>query len=110
MNSVMILGEVAVPAMCGGTMVRHGDGTSAACSEELEGRCCAGSDAPHLGDETCEDVLGPGGCEYCLPDAWDDRDWRHAVRIGGFARTQRRCPHQIRAVRFVPESSAPFRH
>ena len=77
---------------CGGTLLVHGDGTAAACTEELEGRCCGGADAAHDGGAVlCEEVLGPGGCEVCALEAWTAGDWRHAARVGVIARRARRC-------------------
>ncbi len=35
--------------MCDGCLVLHRDGAVAFCSEELDGRRCAGYDHPHLG-------------------------------------------------------------
>jgi hypothetical protein len=48
---------------CGGIFIAHLDGTAAACTEELLGRPCRGDH--HEATATCEDVLGPGGCEFC---------------------------------------------
>jgi hypothetical protein len=90
---------------CGGTLLVHSDGEPAACTEELEGRCCAGTDAPHLDEVTCESVLGPGGCEVCALEAWTPRLWRHAVRVGTMARSARPCRAHRRAGRVVPVSA-----
>lgn len=38
-----------VTTMCDGCLVLHRDGEVAFCSEELDGRRCAGYDQPHLG-------------------------------------------------------------
>ena len=78
--------------LCDGTWVVHQDGTSAACSEEISGRPCAGSGAAHRGGTaTCETLLGPGACEWCALGSWESRDWRHAAHVGRMARAQRRC-------------------
>jgi hypothetical protein len=76
---------------CGGTLLVHIDGEPAACTEELEGRCCAGVDAPHAGELACEALLGPGACELCAMTAWTPRLWRHAVHVGTMAAGARRC-------------------
>lgn len=82
---------------CAGTLVVHLDGTAAACSEELDGRCCAGADHHHLGVISCRDLLGLGGCEECTAAAGsdarsgDDPEWRHALRVGVVATRRPRC-------------------
>lgn len=82
----------AMAMQCEGTLVLHSDGSAAACSEELQGRPCAGTHIEHAGGTSrCEDVLGPDGCELCAIDAWDAPAWRHAAHLGRFARTQRHC-------------------
>lgn len=95
-----VVETVAANAMCPGALVVHNDGTLAACSEELDGRCCVGADRPHLGAISCRDLLGLGGCEECAGDGggpWadgtdvDDPAWRHAVRIGVLAGRPPRC-------------------
>ena len=76
---------------CYGTLVLHRDGTAAACSEELDGRPCAGNDRPHAGIISCRDLLGFGGCEHCVVDHWDGRAWQHAAHVGVLAAGPRRC-------------------
>jgi hypothetical protein len=79
-------------AQCSGTLVVHGDGSPAACTEELEGRCCAGSGAEHTGPAIgCEDMLGRGGCEICAMESFTARDWRHAAHVAAVAARGRRC-------------------
>jgi hypothetical protein len=86
------MGIEAVAVQCEGTLILHSDGSAAACSEELQGRPCTGPHAAHQGGTArCEEFLGAGGCEQCALDSWDERAWRHATHLGGFARTQRRC-------------------
>lgn len=93
---------------CDGTLVIHADGTAAACSEELAGRCCAGEEAVHLGGNArCEVVLGPGGCEWCDVDPWNDHQWRHVVHVGGGVRAQRRCRVPV-AGAGRPDASRPL--
>lgn len=75
---------------CPGTLVLHLDGTVAACTEELEGRCCPNPAAAHGGGRTdCGSVLGPDGCESCAPAWWGPGEWRHAAHVGTLA--ARRC-------------------
>jgi hypothetical protein len=50
---------------CGGIAVVHLDGSFAACTEELLGRVCSGPRSSHAGQVSCDEVLGPGGCEHC---------------------------------------------
>lgn len=92
-----VLADLVPAGGCPGTMVLHLDGTPAACSEELDGRCCPGDDRPHLGAISCGDLLGLGGCEACAPAApaegWDDPAWRHAVRVGVLAARRQQCRH-----------------
>jgi len=82
---------------CGGTLVVHLDTSAAACTEELEGRCCPGPHAAHRGGwVSCEEALGPDGCEFCafeIPalEEWTDRDWRHVAHLGQLAQRPRRC-------------------
>ena len=76
---------------CGGTLLVHFDGEPAACTEELEGRCCAGPGLPHARQLACEAHLGPGACEVCAVEAWTPRMWRHAVHVGTLARSARLC-------------------
>ena len=85
---------------CDGTLLVHHDGTAAACSEELEGRCCPGPAAVHGGGSaTCDEVLGGGGCELCAADSWGEREWRHATHLGQCRRTARQCSvHRPRQV------------
>lgn len=79
-------------AQCGGTLVVHLDSTVAACTEEFEGRCCAGSHADHAGGAaSCQAVLGPGACETCAAQEWTAPQWRHAVHVGAMVRARRRC-------------------
>jgi len=81
---------------CSGTLMIHSDGSVAACTEELEGLPCAGTDTPHSGGlVTCDDMLGAGGCEQCALDAWSDREWRHAAHLAAFRRGMRRCPVHV---------------
>lgn len=77
---------------CDGSLMLHADGTPAACTEELEGRPCAGLEAEHRGPATsCDELLGAGGCELCTIDAWGDDQWRHAVHLGCSRRHAQRC-------------------
>jgi hypothetical protein len=93
---------------CGGALLVHVDSSPAACTEELEGRCCAGPDAAHRGGTvSCQDVLGPGGCETCMLESWSEPQWRHATHVGLIARSARRCPAHTRSRR-VPVYSADF--
>lgn len=91
--------------LCGGALLVHLDATQAACTEELDGRCCAGVDAVHLGGSlSCAEVLGPGGCETCELQSWGEPEWRHAARIGVIARRAGRCHHH-RRVHQVPSAA-----
>jgi hypothetical protein len=77
---------------CCGTLLVHEDGTAAACTEELAGRCCPGPVFSHLGGSVpCTALLGPEGCELCGCGLWCEPDWGHVTRLAGYARTQRRC-------------------
>ena len=77
---------------CGGALVVHLDSTMAACTEEFEGRCCAGPDAVHLGGRrSCQEVLGPGACEMCALEALSPRQWRHSVHLALRYRSARVC-------------------
>lgn len=76
---------------CQGTLLMHSDGTLAACSEELEGRRCAGNGLAHAAIVACEDVLGTGGCELCSVDGWSERDWGHVVHLGRHRQIRARC-------------------
>ncbi len=81
---------VMANGQCAGTIVRHRDGTVAACTEELEGRCCPGPGLAHAGGVVpCEAVLGRGGCETCELESWGADEWRHAAHVG--ALVARRC-------------------
>ena len=94
-------------ATCVGLLLIHRDGQPAACTEELEGRCCPDPRAIHVGGVAgCEQVLGSGGCEQCSLEVWEEGDWRHAVHVGKLARTNRRCMAH-RGVGAVGSSSAP---
>jgi hypothetical protein len=66
-------------ACCDGMLLIHHDGTVAACTEELAGRCCPGPAAFHArGSTQCTAELGVGGCEQCSLDRWlDGLDWEH---------------------------------
>lgn len=86
--------------VCPGTLVVHVDGTAAACSEELDGRCCSGADVAHRQRVSCRDLLGLGGCDTCGTDLGDlgDHDGldddpfvRHAVRVAVMATRRPRC-------------------
>lgn len=93
---------------CGGALLVHVDSSPAACTEELEGRCCAGTDAAHRGGTIlCQDVLGPGGCETCALESWAEPQWRHAAHVGLIARASRRCATHTRSRR-VPVYSSDF--
>ncbi len=88
---------------CGGTLLTHADGTLAACSEELEGRRCAGNQLEHAGGALpCEAVLGAGGCELCSMEQWSPREWTHAVHVGRQRRARLRCTAHTAAVHFAP--------
>jgi len=77
---------------CVGALVVHTDATSAACTEELEGRRCAGLHIEHAGGRvSCQELLGAGACETCALDAWGVREWRHAVHVGRAARRAGDC-------------------
>lgn len=93
-----VLAGVVPAGACPGVLVVHDDGSPAACSEELDGRCCAGPAHQHLGSLSCRELLGMGGCEACAMEAeagWDDPAWRHAVHRGVLvARRARRCRHR----------------
>lgn len=96
--AVAVLLELVPAGSCPGVLVVHDDGTAAACSEELDGRCCVGSGQPHFGTVSCADLLGMGGCEECTPasaDGWDDPAWRHAVRLGVLAARRTRCRQHV---------------
>lgn len=99
-SAAMALLDLLSPVgTCPGVLVVHVDGTAAACSEELDGRCCAGGDHPHVGTITCRDLLGSGGCEVCAPVGeeadWDDPAWRHAMRVGVIAAGRDRCRQHL---------------
>lgn len=82
---------------CSGMLLVHVDGSLAACTEELEGRTCAGPEASHRDSSvSCHDVLGLGGCELCSPEHWGDRDWHHTARIGHMVQHRHRCRTHIR--------------
>lgn len=88
---------------CGGTLLTHADGTLAACTEELEGRSCAGNALAHAGGSVpCEAVLGVGGCELCAVEQWSPRQWTHAVHVGRQRRSRLRCTTHTGAARFAP--------
>ena len=91
---------------CGGTLLVHVDGEPAACTEELEGRCCAGPGTPHAREVPCEDLLGPGGCEVCALETWTPDLWRHAVHVGTMARAARLCRAHTRPRRRAPVAPA----
>jgi hypothetical protein len=79
-------------AECGGSLLIHVDGTTAACTEELEGRPCAGTEAAHRRPPcSCEEILGRGACEVCALESWTDDDWRHAAHVGHVARSRSRA-------------------
>lgn len=79
-------------AHCEGTLLVHLDGTPAACTEELMGRCCPGPTAWHGGGTAqCRAMLGPGGCETCEMESWTDDQWRHAAHVARLARRPRHC-------------------
>lgn len=85
---------------CGGALLVHLDSSPAACTEELEGRCCAGPHVVHrAGTLSCQDVLGPGGCETCIFEAYTEREWRHVAHVGVMARSSQRCLAHVRARR-----------
>jgi hypothetical protein len=93
---------------CGGALLVHLDASTAACTEELEGRCCAGAHAAHRGGTvSCQDVLGPGGCETCALDSFTERQWRHVAHVGVMARSTRRCLAHVRSRR-APAFSCDF--
>ena len=93
---------------CGGALIVHSDGTTAACTEELEGRPCPGTGFTHLRPTvSCADVLGEGACESCVLEAWTDLDWRHAAHIGSLKRHRARCASHTR--RSVTATSEPMR-
>jgi len=53
-------------AICDGCLVIHRDGEIAYCSEELEGKRCAGYDEPHLaGVMACRITLRVVRCAHC---------------------------------------------
>ncbi|MHB8682556.1 MAG: hypothetical protein ACYDA2_10750 [Acidimicrobiales bacterium] len=89
---------MAASVLCVGRLLVHADSTPAACSEELEGRCCPGPDAVHVGSPvSCEAVLGPKGCEICAVELLTERDWRHVVHVARYRRTATRCEAHHRA-------------
>ncbi|HZU79690.1 MAG TPA: hypothetical protein VE991_07215 [Acidimicrobiales bacterium] len=90
---------MAAEAQCRGTLLIHADGTTAACSEELEGRCCPGELATHAATARCEDFLGRGGCEICVLESFTARDWKHATHVATYARTSHRCAAHVRVRR-----------
>lgn len=92
---------------CTGTLVLHDDGVVAACSEELDGRPCAGAHCPHAGIVSCRDLLGLGGCDRCLASDWGGWEWQHAVRVGSLAVGQRRCAHHRRVTGRIARPSRP---
>ena len=50
---------------CSGSLVLHGDGTVAACTEDDEAGGCEGHELRHEGDPVrCLD-WSPDGCNYC---------------------------------------------
>jgi len=82
--------------LCGGALLIHDDGTVAACTEELAGRCCPGPFSDHVGGSTsCTAALGEGGCELCGGGWFAPLEWRHALRIAARARNPRRCRSHI---------------
>lgn len=77
---------------CSGMLLVHVDASPAACTEELEGRCCPGTEALHLGGRVaCQEVLGPGACEMCALEALSPRQWRHSVHLAVRLRRARHC-------------------
>ena len=91
---------------CGGALLVHSDSSAAACTEELEGRCCPGPQALHLGGQvSCQDVLGVGGCESCTGGTWPEWDWRHVVHVGHVAQRPRRCVAHERVRQVTPAPS-----
>ncbi len=85
---------------CGGALLVHLDSTMAACTEELEGRCCAGPDAAHRGGiVSCQDVLGLGGCETCAFEQFTEGNWRHVAHVGTMVRARSRCRAHRQALR-----------
>ncbi|MHB8437656.1 MAG: hypothetical protein ACYDD4_00625 [Acidimicrobiales bacterium] len=80
---------------CIGTLLLHLDGSVAACSEEIDGRCCPGADALHSGGTTdCVTELGSGGCETCAFELMTSRDWTHISHVARFA--SRSCSTHLR--------------
>lgn len=78
--------------LCGGVLLVHVDSSPAACTEELEGRCCPGPEALHLGGRlSCGEALGPGACETCALEALSPRQWRHSLHLAMRLRTARNC-------------------
>ena len=52
--------------ICDGCLVLHRDGEIAYCSEELDGRPCAGYDMPHLaGVMACRVTPRGSRCQHC---------------------------------------------
>jgi hypothetical protein len=52
--------------ICDGCLVLHRDGEIAYCSEELDGRSCAGYDLPHLaGLMACRITPRGSRCRHC---------------------------------------------
>ncbi len=52
--------------ICGGCLVLHRDGEIAYCSEELDGKHCAGYDMPHLaGVMACRITPRGTRCRHC---------------------------------------------
>lgn len=77
---------------CCGTLLVHSDGTAAACTEELAGRCCPGPGFTHMGGSVrCTAFLGRGGCEFCGTEHSTGMNWGHVARIADYSRTQGRC-------------------
>ena len=88
---------------CAGALLVHMDATPAACTEELEGRQCAGLHAEHEGGHVlCQEVLGAGACETCALDAWGVKEWHHAAHLGRAARRAMGCAAHRRVRRSVP--------
>lgn len=88
-------------AQCGGTLLFHQDGSLAACTEELAGRCCPGAGVVHAGGSVpCTAELGSEGCELCSFEKWIAAiDWDHVLRVVSSARTGRRCrSHSVERV------------
>lgn len=52
-------------AICNGCLVLHRDGNIAYCSEELDGRACAGYGEPHLAGVMACRVTRGTRCRHC---------------------------------------------